>query len=130
MIEITTGFQLWALSGIQSSLIPRTSPRLERAVFGTLFNLGFKKNAEATDEEKQASSKLRSEHEAAEAKELSDKAKGKQRRRRRRRKIQPAGRQPGRPAVGLDTKYSGLRSLPLHQIFPRSVEYLLPFELV
>ena len=72
---------------------------MERAVFGTLFNLGFKKNAEATDEEKQASSKLRSEREAAEAKELSDKAKGKQRRRRRRRKIQPAGRQAGRRSV-------------------------------
>ena len=48
------------------------------AVAGTLFFCGFKKKKEATEEEVAASNKLRSEREAAEAKELSEKARGKQ----------------------------------------------------
>ena len=51
---------------------------MERAGFGTLFAMGFKKKAEATEEERQESNSRRSEREAAEAKQLSEKAKGKQ----------------------------------------------------
>ena len=40
--------------------------------------MGFKKKAEATEEERQESNSRRSEREAAEAKQLSEKAKGKQ----------------------------------------------------